>query len=129
MTAQEQSCAFDQTSGVRKALDLVADKWTALIIMALAEDTKRYSELHRKIDGISQKMLTQTLRQLESNGLIRRKVYPVVPPMVEYSLTSLGKTLVEPLKALCRWASEHFHEVEVAIEQASIENTDPNEAA
>ena len=74
-------------------------------------------------------MLTQTLRQLESNGLIRRKVYPVVPPMVEYSLTSLGKTLVEPLKALCRWASEHFHEVEAAIEQASIENTKPNEAA
>jgi DNA-binding HxlR family transcriptional regulator len=129
MTDQQQSCAFDQTSGVRKALSLVADKWTALIIMALAQDTKRYSELHRKIDGISQKMLTQTLRQLESSGLIHRKVYPVIPPMVEYSLTSLGETLVEPLKALCNWASEYFHEVEVARKQTSIENTDPNEAA
>ncbi|MBD2034545.1 helix-turn-helix transcriptional regulator [Leptolyngbya sp. FACHB-321] len=126
---QQQSCAFDQTSGVRKALDLVADKWTALIIMALAQDTKRYGELHRKIDGISQKMLTQTLRQLEGSGLIHRKVHPVVPPMVEYSLTLLGETLVEPLKALCSWAAEHFHEVEAAREQASTEKTNPNEAA
>jgi DNA-binding HxlR family transcriptional regulator len=130
MTTQpQQSCAFDQTSGIRKALDLVADKWTALIIMALAQDTKRYSELQRKIGGISQKMLTQTLRQLETSGLIHRKVYPVVPPMVEYSLTPLGVTLVEPLKALCFWAAEHFHEVEVAKEQASREKTSPDEAA
>ena len=128
-TQQQQSCAFDQTSGVRKALDLVADKWTALIIMALAQDTRRYGELHRKIDGISQKMLTQTLRQLESSGLVHRKVYPVVPPMVEYCLTSLGETLVEPLKALCLWAGEHFYQVETAREQASTEKTNPNEAA
>jgi DNA-binding HxlR family transcriptional regulator len=130
MTTQpQQACAFDQTSGIRKALDLIADKWTALIIMALAQDTKRYSELQRKIGGISQKMLTQTLRQLETSGLIHRKVYPVVPPMVEYSLTPLGVTLVEPLKALCFWAAEHFYEVEAAREQASREKTSPNEAA
>ncbi len=114
MTEQlQQSCAFDQTSGVRKTLDLVANKWTALVIMALAQETKRYSELHRKIDGISQKMLTQTLRELENSGLINRLVYPVVPLMVE-SLTPLGQSLVEPLKSLCRWASEHYHEVEIA---------------
>jgi DNA-binding HxlR family transcriptional regulator len=100
--------------GVRKTLELVADKWTALVIMALAQETKRYSELHRKVDGISQKMLTQTLRGLENSGLINRLVYPVVPPMVEYSLTPLGQSLVEPLKSLCRWASEHYHEVEIA---------------
>ncbi|MBW4695270.1 MAG: helix-turn-helix transcriptional regulator [Lyngbya sp. HA4199-MV5] len=109
-----QPCPFDQASGVRKALDLIADKWTVLVIVALMNDKKRYSELHRKIEGISQKMLTQTLRRLEDNGLVQRKIYPVIPPMVEYSLTPLGETLVEPLKALCRWSFEHFHEVEDA---------------
>jgi DNA-binding HxlR family transcriptional regulator len=109
-----QPCAFDQASGVRKTLDLVADKWTALVIMALMTDKKRYSELHRKIEGISQKMLTQTLRKLEESGLVKRKIYPVIPPMVEYFLTPLGETLVEPLKALCHWSAEHFHEVEAA---------------
>lgn len=113
-SSSSQSCAFDQASGVRRTLDLVADKWTALVIMALIHDKKRYSELHRKIEGISQKMLTQTLRKLEESSLVQRKIYPVVPPMVEYSLTPLGKTLVEPLQALCRWSSEHFHEVEAA---------------
>ncbi len=109
-----QPCPFDQTSDVRKTLDLVADKWTALVIMALVEDKKRYSELHRKIEGISQKMLTQTLRRLEESGLVQRKIYPVVPPMVEYSLTPLGETLVEPLKGLCCWSFKYFHEVEAA---------------
>jgi DNA-binding HxlR family transcriptional regulator len=68
--------------------------------------------------GQSQKMLTQTLRNLENSGLIDRKVYPVVPPMVEYSLTPLGATLVIPLKTLCNWASEHFHEMEIARAEA-----------
>jgi DNA-binding HxlR family transcriptional regulator len=105
-------CVLDQNANVRKILDLIADKWTALIILALSRGTKRYSELHRQIGGVSQKMLTQTLRSLENSGLIDRKVYPVVPPMVEYSLTPLGETLVQPLKTLCNWAGEHFHEVE-----------------
>ena len=76
----------------RKVLDLIADKWTTLVIHILAGGTYRYSELHRTIDGISQKMLTQTLRDLESNGLVLRKVYPEVPPRTEYSLTPLGLT-------------------------------------
>jgi DNA-binding HxlR family transcriptional regulator len=105
-------CVLDQNADVRKILDLIADKWTALVILALSRETKRYSELHRQIGGVSQKMLTQTLRNLESSGLIDRKVYPVVPPMVEYSLTTLGETLVQPLKTLCNWAGDHFHEVE-----------------
>jgi DNA-binding HxlR family transcriptional regulator len=104
-------CVLDQTSDVRQILDLIADKWTALIILALSRGTKRYSELHRTIGGVSQKMLTQTLRGLESNGLVNRKVYPTVPPMVEYSLTPLGESLVKPLKTLCDWASEHMNEV------------------
>jgi DNA-binding HxlR family transcriptional regulator len=110
-------CVLDQTSDVRQILDLIADKWTALVILALSRGTHRYSELHRTIGGVSQKMLTQTLRSLEASGLIDRKVYPTVPPMVEYSLTPLGETLVKPLKTLCEWASEHMDEVEKAREK------------
>jgi DNA-binding HxlR family transcriptional regulator len=110
-------CVLDQTSDVRQILDLIADKWTALVILALSRGTHRYSELHRTIGGVSQKMLTQTLRSLEASGLIDRKVYPTVPPMVEYSLTPLGETLVKPLKTLCEWASEHMDEVEEAREK------------
>jgi DNA-binding HxlR family transcriptional regulator len=115
MTEQlSRPCVLDQTSDVRQILDLIADKWTALVILALSRGTHRYSELHRTIGGVSQKMLTQTLRGLESSGFIDRKVYPTVPPMVEYSLTPLGETLVKPLKTLCDWASEHMDEVETA---------------
>ena len=104
--------------GSRKVLERIADKWTALIIHVLAEGTKRHSELLRAISGVSQKMLTQTLRKLEQDGLVERKVYPVVPPMVEYSLTRLGKTLIEPLEAICRWAELHLPELEDARIQA-----------
>jgi DNA-binding HxlR family transcriptional regulator len=115
---QSRPCVLDQTSDVRQVLDLIADKWTALVILSLSRNTRRYGELHREIGGVSQKMLTQTLRNLEKSGLIHRQVYPVVPPMVEYSLTPLGKTLVTPLKTLCNWASEHFYEVELARAEA-----------
>jgi DNA-binding HxlR family transcriptional regulator len=115
---RDRPCVLDQTSDVRQILDLIADKWTALVILALSRGTKRYSELHRTIGGVSQKMLTQTLRNLEHSGLIDRKVYPAVPPMVEYSLTPLGETLVKPLKTLCDWASAHMDEVELARAEA-----------
>ena len=96
----------------RLVLDRIADKWTALIIQILARDTMRYSALQREIGGISQKMLTQTLRSLERDGLVQRNVYPVVPPRVEYSLTRLGRTLIEPLHALCRWSEKHLSELQ-----------------
>src|SRR4029450_323358 len=80
----------------RLVLDRIADKWTALIIQVLAHGTKRYAALQREIGGISQKMLTQTLRSLERDGLVQRKVYPVVPAKVEVALTKLGRTLIEP---------------------------------
>jgi DNA-binding HxlR family transcriptional regulator len=115
---RSRPCVLDQNSNIRQVLDLIADKWTALIILGLSRGTKRYSELHREIGGVSQKMLTQTLRSLENSGLVQRKVYPVVPPMVEYSLTGLGETLVPPLKTLCDWASEHLDEVEVSRARA-----------
>ena len=82
----------------RLVLDRIADKWTALIIQVLAQGTKRYATLQREIGGISQKMLTQTLRSLERDGLVQRTVHPVVPPKVEYTLTRLGRTLIEPLQ-------------------------------
>lgn len=104
----------------RKALDLIADKWTTLVIYLLADGTARYSDLHRAIDGISQKMLTQTLRGLERNGLVHRKVYPEVPPRTEYTLTPLGQTLIEPLSALCGWAEKHMPELEKARQRYDL---------
>jgi DNA-binding HxlR family transcriptional regulator len=96
----------------RLVLDRIADKWTALVIQILARGTMRYAELQRAIGGISQKMLTQTLRSLERDGLVQRKVHPVVPPKVEYSLTTLGRTLIEPLHTLCRWSEKHLAELQ-----------------
>jgi len=98
-------------------LDLIADEWTVFVVYALADGTRRYSQLQREVHGISQKMLTQTLRNMERDGMVERKVYPVVPPMVEYSLTELGQTLIEPLSAIGRWAEEHLGEVEQARAQ------------
>ena len=96
----------------RLVLDRIADKWTALVIQILAGGTMRYAELQRAIGGISQKMLTQTLRSLERDGLVQRTVHPVVPPKVEYSLTRLGRTLIEPLHALCCWSEKHLAELQ-----------------
>ncbi len=96
----------------RLVLERIADKWTALIIQTLARDTLRYSALRRAIGDISQKVLTQTLRSLERDGLVRRKVYPVASPKVEYTLTALGRTLIEPLQGLCRWTEKYLPQLE-----------------
>jgi DNA-binding HxlR family transcriptional regulator len=109
---------LDPECDSRKVLERIADKWTALIIHVLSSGTKRHGELRRQISGVSQKMLTQTLRSLEDDGIVNRKIYPVVPPMVEYSLTPLGRSLIEPLEAICRWAEEHLPELEAARERA-----------
>ena len=103
---------MDSQCPSRLVLDRIADKWTALIIQILSKGTLRYAALQREIGGISQKMLTQTLRSLERDGLVRRTVHPVVPPKVEYSLTRLGRTLIEPLHSLCRWSEKHLHELQ-----------------
>ena len=84
------------------------------MIYLLSQGTKRYGELQREVGGISQKMLTQTLRKLEEDGLVHRVIYAEVPPRTEYSLTELGLTLREPLGALCTWAVAHLPEVEKA---------------
>jgi len=95
----------------REALDRIGDRWSVLIIGALTTGPQRFSELGRRIGGISQKMLTQTLRGLERDGLVRRTVFPVVPPHVEYELTDLGLTLREPLAALDAWARDHMDSI------------------
>lgn len=96
----------------RRGLELIADQWSMLVVVALGEETKRFSQLHAQIAGISKKMLTQVLRELERNGLVKRVVYPVIPPMVEYSLTPLGLTLREPIYALRDWSEQYIEEVE-----------------
>ena len=104
----------------RVVLDRIADKWTALIIQVLANGTQRYGELRRSIGGISQKMLTQTLRSLERDGLVLRKAHNGPQPRVEYSLTRLGRTLIEPLRTLCRWSERHLAELEANRTRAGI---------
>ncbi|MFZ4827991.1 MAG: winged helix-turn-helix transcriptional regulator [Phototrophicaceae bacterium] len=99
----------------RHALELIADKWVTLVIVMLAQNEMcRYNEMLRSIEGISKKMLTQTLRALESNGLITRKVYAIVPPMVEYRLTPLGQSLIPLLVAIKDWAELYWQDVETA---------------
>jgi DNA-binding HxlR family transcriptional regulator len=114
MTIKSQNNILDSHPYLRQTLDLVADKWVVAALYVLSHGTKRYGEMQREIGNISQRMLTRTLRDLERNGLVHRQVYPVVPPMVEYSLTPLGETLNEVLKALCDWSTDNFQQVETA---------------
>ena len=95
----------------RMLLDRIGDRWTVLVVGVLSDGPHRFSELGRRVAGISQKMLTQTLRSLERDGLITRTVYAEVPPRVEYRLTEAGHTLQEPLRALQTWATEHMDAV------------------
>jgi len=101
----------DPQCEVRTILDRIADKWSLLVICILADGVRRFSELRREIDGISQRMLTLTLRQLEREGLVTRTVFPVVPPRVDYELTPLGSTLLETIQTLVAWAGEHGNEI------------------
>jgi DNA-binding HxlR family transcriptional regulator len=96
---------------VRDVLDRVGDKWTLAVINQLGPGTHRFTELKRSVDGISQRMLTATLRSLERDGLVRRTVYPVVPPRVEYELTSLGQDLFKAAWSLIEWAFDHTAEL------------------
>lgn len=105
---------LNQQCESRQALELIADKWTALVVYALVDGSRRHGDLRRTIDGISQKMLTQTLRRMEAEGLVDREVLDRVPPHVEYSLTPLGRTLEQPLVAICEWAMEHLDELRSA---------------
>ena len=108
---------FDTQCEGHQILAKIANKWTILIIYALTQGRKRYKDLKQQIVGISSKMLIQNLRNLERTGLVKRYVYPVVPPRVDYSLTSLGESLAEPLAVLGEWAYQHISDVNIAIER------------
>ncbi len=100
----------------RTSLARIANKWTAMVVIALGDRRLRFGELRTVVDGISGKVLTDTLRDLERDGLVERRAYAEVPPRVEYELTALGRTLHEPLLALSRWAEKYIAEVLVARE-------------
>jgi len=95
----------------REILNRVGDKWSVLVVVLLGEGARRFNELKRSIDGISQRMLTSTLRGLERDGLVKRTVFPTNPPQVSYELTALGRTLLEPVTVLAVWAQGHRGEV------------------
>ena len=99
------------TCEIRDLLDRLADKWSLLVVELLGDGTRRFTELRRAIDGISQRMLTLTLRRLERDGLVLRTVHPVVPPRVDYELTPLGTTLIGPIEALVQWVVDHTAEI------------------
>lgn len=96
---------------VRDVLDQIGDKWSSLLVMALADGPRRFNALRRAIPDISQRMLTQTLRDLERDGFVTRVVYPTKPPSVEYALSPLGRSLLDPLAVLVAWAERHHAEI------------------
>jgi DNA-binding HxlR family transcriptional regulator len=100
-----------QVIQVHEILTTICNKWALLILYQLSLGTKRHGELQRAIPGVSQKMLTQTLRKLARDRLVHRTVYPVVPPRVDYALTPLGQTITEPLSALYAWTEDHVAEI------------------
>jgi DNA-binding HxlR family transcriptional regulator len=99
---------------VREILDLVGDKWSLYIIATLKDGPVRFNELRRRIDGISQRMLTITLRGLERDGLVKRTLFPTIPPRVDYELTEVGRTLLAPVMALVTWANTHRETIQGA---------------
>jgi len=100
--------------GVASVLSRVGDKWSVFVIMNLSDGPKRFNELKRIISGISQRMLTLTLRGLERDGLVTRTIFPTIPPRVDYELTDLGRGLQQPVKALGQWAVDHLGQIEAA---------------
>lgn len=107
MRNKAQSETYGPKYPARRLLELVGDKWTPIVLYSLSDSVKRFSEIQRDIPDISKKMLIQVLRALEGGGLVKRIVYPVVPPKTEYRLTPDGQTLHRPVAALCSWASRN----------------------
>ena len=110
----------EKCPAVREVLNRIGDKWSVQIVDLLGEGPMRFSDLRRSIEGISQRMLTLTLRGLERDGLITRTVFPEIPPRVEYELTKLGDTLLDPIQALSEWATEHRTAIQTAREKFDL---------
>ncbi len=114
MTEAPNAHTQDTCLKVREVLSLVGDKWSVLIVVLLGQGPKRFSEIKRVVEGISQRMLTLTLRNLERDGLVTRTVTPTIPPRVDYELTDLGRSLCEPVQSLNVWAMAHIADIEHA---------------
>ncbi|MDT8914784.1 helix-turn-helix domain-containing protein [Amycolatopsis sp. PS_44_ISF1] len=112
---------YDPDCPTRQLLDRIGDQWTVLIVGALADGPLRFTQVGKRVEGISQKVLTQTLRSLVRDGILTRTAYPVIPPRVEYELTALGHNLAEPLDLLDRWARRHMDQVQTAREAFDAE--------
>ena len=117
--AKLTSHEFAQCRALGKILDRIGDKWTIIVVGNLSNGPLRFNALMREVGGVSHRMLTLTLRGLEEDGLVKRTVFPTVPPKVEYKLTKIGSSLIEPLESLLAWAEEH----QVAIETARASKT------
>jgi len=111
MIDRNNSDAARVCTAMADILNRIGDKWSVMVVGYLTRRTMRFNELRNAIGGISQRMLTLSLRNLERDGLVTRTVYPEIPPRVEYALTDLGRTLTDPLDALWNWAAEHQDEV------------------
>lgn len=114
MSPRHSDVSHDSCLAAREVLNRVGDKWSVFVVGVLGDGPKRFGELRRTIDGISQRMLTLTLRGLERDGLVTRTVFPTIPPRVEYALTPLGQTLRAPVQALAEWAQAHRQEIQAA---------------
>jgi len=112
----ERGDAFDPDCPTRLVLDRIGDKWTVLVVAALSTGTLRFTELRARVGSVAPKVLTQTLRALERDGVLTRTVYAQVPPRVEYRLTDLGHSLVTPIAAIQDWAESHVSQVLAARE-------------
>ena len=99
---------------IRDVLDRLGDRWSVLVLKTLEDGTLRFTEIRRRIDDVSQRMLAQTLRRLEQDGLVRRTVHPTIPPRVDYALTDLGRSLLVPLSEMVRWAVDNHRTIRAA---------------
>ncbi len=114
MSLHRQDTPLSERCPIRDVLDRLGDRWTVLVLDTLDRGTRRFNELQREIEDISPRMLAQTLRQLEQDGLVNREVFPTVPPRVDYNLTDLGRSFFDRFKPMIAWAAEHQAEVRAA---------------
>lgn len=121
--------AAEKCPAIRDVLNRVGDKWSVQIVGLLGDGAMRFSELRRAIEGISQRMLTLTLRGLERDGLIERTVFPEIPPRVEYELTRLGQTLLDPIRQLAEWAGDNRTSIQAAREKFDSVNAKKKQRA
>ena len=114
MTLHRSTACNAEDCPIRDVLDRLGDRWTVLVLKTLEDGTLRFTEIRNRIEDVSQRMLAQTLRRLEQDGLVHRTVHPTIPPKVEYTLTDLGQSMLVPLRAMVRWAVDNHDAIRAA---------------